>query len=294
MPERLARTRPDLRLSPDELRTLLACADTGSFSAASRRVHRTQSTVSAQIARVEAEVGEPVFERRPRGVVPTERGELLIGYARRLLALQHEMTDALSGLQPSGRLRLGLSEYVLATRAAEAVRRLAQRFPRLALSARVAQSVELERLLAAGELDLVVATTLRRTPPAAGRLIGSDALAWVAAEPLRFPPRAEVPLVLLDTGCAVHRHACSVLTKAGFRPRVAFVASGVLGVHAAVAAGLGVGCLNHASIPAPLQRLGSASGLPEAGRLHTCLLQRAGGDGPRPPAAVVAAFVDAF
>lgn len=285
---------PEIRLSPDELRTLLACAETGSFSAASRRVHRTQSTVSAQVARIEAEVGAPVFERRPRGVVPTERGELLIGYARRLLALQHEMTDALSGLQPAGRLRLGLSEYVLAARAADAVRRLAQRFPRLSLSARVAQTAELERQLAAGELDLVLGTTLNRTPPSAGRMLGSEPLAWIASAPLRFAPRTEVPLVLLDPSCAVHRHACHTLARAGLRPRVAFVASGVLGVHAAVAAGLGVGLLNRAAIPPDLHRLGAASGLPDAGRLHTCVLQRTGDASARPSPAVVAALVGAF
>jgi DNA-binding transcriptional LysR family regulator len=65
------------------LRYFLEVFATGSVNAAARRLYVASSAISRQIARLEHEVGAPLFERRPAGVVATEAGHVFAGYARR-------------------------------------------------------------------------------------------------------------------------------------------------------------------------------------------------------------------
>jgi hypothetical protein len=74
-------------LDIDLLRSFAAVADTGSFTAAAELVARTQSAVSVQIKRLEEIVGRRVFERSSRSLALTPAGEMLLGYARRILDL---------------------------------------------------------------------------------------------------------------------------------------------------------------------------------------------------------------
>jgi len=77
------------------LRSFVSVVDAGGFTRAGERVHRTQSTVSQQIKRLEEDVGQPLLKRTARDVTPTEAGERLLSYARRLLSLAEEARDVL-------------------------------------------------------------------------------------------------------------------------------------------------------------------------------------------------------
>jgi DNA-binding transcriptional LysR family regulator len=70
-------------LLPTPLHYFLEVARTGSISEASERLHVATSAISRQIAKLEQDVGAPLFERRPRGMVLSEAGEILAAYARR-------------------------------------------------------------------------------------------------------------------------------------------------------------------------------------------------------------------
>ncbi|MGE8474408.1 MAG: LysR family transcriptional regulator, partial [Paraburkholderia hospita] len=80
------------------LKTLVCVVDEGSFTRAGDRVHRTQSTVSQQVRRLEELVDRTLLMRDRTGnqVTATEHGELLTQYARRLIALSQEAQDALA------------------------------------------------------------------------------------------------------------------------------------------------------------------------------------------------------
>src|SRR5258708_34429906 len=72
------------------LRSFVSVVDSGGFTRAGERVHRTQSTVSQQIKRLEEDVGQPLLNRTAKDVTPTEAGERLVSYARRLFSLPEE------------------------------------------------------------------------------------------------------------------------------------------------------------------------------------------------------------
>jgi DNA-binding transcriptional LysR family regulator len=71
----------------DLLRSFVSVVDAGGFTKASERVHRTQSTVSQQIKRLEDQLGRPLLQRNGKQATLTEEGERLLSYARRILAL---------------------------------------------------------------------------------------------------------------------------------------------------------------------------------------------------------------
>ncbi|BDA86078.1 hypothetical protein Sa4125_36200 [Aureimonas sp. SA4125] len=80
--------RPALDL--DLARTFVAICETGNFSTAAERVCRTPSAISLQVKRLEDMLGRMLFRREARSVTLTSDGEILLDYARRLLALSDE------------------------------------------------------------------------------------------------------------------------------------------------------------------------------------------------------------
>src|SRR3989442_3285478 len=94
-------------------------AELGSFSRAADALSLTQPTVSEHVRALEDELGVQLLDRLGRGATPTHAGRLLLGYARRMLALQREARQALDQFQGrmSGELVVGGStipgEYVL-------------------------------------------------------------------------------------------------------------------------------------------------------------------------------------
>src|ERR1700736_6347643 len=101
------------------LRSFVSVVDSGGFTRAGERVHRTPSTVSQQIKRLEDDVGQPLLNRNGKDVTPTEAGERLLSYARRLLSLAEEARDVMARPGHEGAVRLGIPEDFAAYRLAK-------------------------------------------------------------------------------------------------------------------------------------------------------------------------------
>lgn len=88
-------------LNSPALEYFLEVVRTGSVNEASRRLLVAGSAISRQIGKLEQEIGVPLFERRPRGMVPSEAGALLAAYARRATL---ETDQVLAEIRGRGRL----------------------------------------------------------------------------------------------------------------------------------------------------------------------------------------------
>src|SRR5262249_60362871 len=97
-------------LDIDLLRSFVSVVDAGGFTRAGERVHRTQSTVSQQIRRLEETLGCDLLDRNSRQATPTEEGERLLSYARRILSLAEEARGVVARPVSDGVVRLGLPE----------------------------------------------------------------------------------------------------------------------------------------------------------------------------------------
>jgi DNA-binding transcriptional LysR family regulator len=96
-----------------QLETFLAVAQTGSFSAAAKRMHRTQPAVSQLVRKLEEEVGEALFDRSSRDGMLTDAGKVLEEYAVKMLNLRSEASASLQELRQfqRGTLAIAANEF---------------------------------------------------------------------------------------------------------------------------------------------------------------------------------------
>jgi DNA-binding transcriptional LysR family regulator len=248
-------------LDMDLLRSFVSVVDAGGFTRAGERVHRTQSTVSQQIRRLEDALGRELLHRNGKQATPTEEGERLLSYARRILALAEEARDVVARPSADGVVRLGIPEDFAAYRLAELLSGFARARPGLRLDVRCGLSVRLASDLERGELDL----GLYKRDVGDGEAIACwpERLHWVTSA--RHPVDARsgtVPLAVYEQGCLYRNRAIHTLEAAARTWHVAYTSPNLSGIQAAVSAGLGVSILPDVSILATHRVLGRKDGLP--------------------------------
>src|ERR1700719_3531440 len=248
-------------LDLDLLRSFVSVVDAGGFTRAGERVHRTQSTVSQQIRRLEETLGHPLLHRNGKQATPTEEGERLLSYARRILALEQEARDVVARPARDGVVRLGIPEDFAAYRLTELLSDFARSRPSLRLDVRCGLSVQLRRALERGELDL--ALFKRDAGESGGIAAWPERLRWVTSRrhPIDFR-RDPLPLVMFEQGCLYRNRAINALETVGRAWHIAYTSPNVFGIQAAVSAGLGVSILPEVAILPDHNVLGAGDGFP--------------------------------
>ncbi|CAB3923904.1 LysR substrate-binding domain-containing protein [Achromobacter deleyi] len=228
-------------LDLDLLHSFVSVVDAGGFTRAGERVHRSQSTVSQQIRKLEETLECALFVRDGRQVHLTEDGERLLGYARRMLALSTEVREAVSGRKRVEVIRLGIPDDFAADTLTAIVAQFSRARPAVQLSVRCDLTVALTRGLDRGDLDIAL---LKREPGAGSALAAwPEHLHWIAG-PGDLPAATEpVPLVAFPQGCIYRNRAIHALEQAGRRWRIAYESPNLMGLQAALAGGLGVALL---------------------------------------------------
>jgi DNA-binding transcriptional LysR family regulator len=230
------------------LRSLAIGIDLGSFAKAADRVGRSTSAVSAQIKKLEEQAGTPLFRKSGRGLALTDAGEVVLGYARRLVELNDEATTAVRGVNLEGWVGLGLQEDFGEAILPEVLGRFARAHSKVRIEARVARNAELCERIASNELDLALVWGESGLPGlgtevgTSGNLIASPAMCWIGSStlPLNYAATEPIPLVAFNGPCLFFSTATAALDQAGIPWRVAFTSPSLAGLWAAAAAGLGV------------------------------------------------------
>ncbi|RAU37500.1 transcriptional regulator LrhA [Enterobacter sp. RIT418] len=252
--------RPIMNLDLDLLRTFVAVADLNTFAAAAAAVCRTQSAVSQQMQRLEQLVGKELFARHGRNKLLTEHGIQLLGYARKILRFNDEACMSLMFSNLQGVLTLGASDESADTILPFLLNRVSSVYPKLALDVSVKRNAFMIEMLKENEVDLVVTThrpgqfdclTLRTSPTH-----------WYCAAEYVLQKGEPIPLVLLDDPSPFRDMVLTALNKANIPWRLAYVASTLPAVRAAVKAGLGVTARPVEMMSPDLRVLGKSDGLP--------------------------------
>lgn len=254
------------------LRTFVAVVDSGGFARAGARRHLTQSTVSQQMKRLAEQAGQPLFSASGRRRVPTPAAEVLLGYARRLVALHDDAARALEAGAASDSLRIGVTQDFAEARLPAALRAFASRQPRSRVEVRVGASSELSRLVEAGALDLAVvfagAAETRASAP-----LSREKGRWLAGRGFVPPgPGGPWPLALFDSPCVFRDAALAAFDAAGLPFRVVYSTPSLSGLLAAVRAGLAITLRLSRHSQKGLRTLGEKQGLPGAGTFRVALV----------------------
>ncbi|GLC92089.1 transcriptional regulator [Cupriavidus sp. TA19] len=237
----------------DQLRTFVTVADSGSLSAAAPRLFLSQSSVSEQLRKLEERAGVPLLSRGRHGAVPTPAGARLLEHARRILALNELALQELRGHALEGELRLAVTDYFRPGEIAGMLRRLRERYPYLRLHVTVMKSAAIDAAAEMDAFDIGLSMRLPRARDTQGKstrgtVLRREPLAWVAASGESDALPATLPLVLLPDTCSLHQFVVQLLLRKRLPFEIAHSASGVAGLHLALAAGLGLSCLNASAI----------------------------------------------
>lgn len=257
-------------LNIELLRTFLAVVESNSFTAAAQSLGLRQSTVSGHIARLERALGRTVLMRDTHRVAPTPDGQALIGFARDVVGAQDRLCTFFSPSGLRGRIRLGVSEdYTLST-LAHVLARFAERHDAVDLQITVGLSRALYQSYDAGELDVIFCKRRRGDPR--GALAWAERLIWTG-QPGFVPDRAKpLPLVLYPPPSMTRTLALDALEAAGRSWRIACTSSSLMGLRAAVEAGLGVAPHSAQAMPPGLAAVPAAAGLPALGEVEFVVL----------------------
>lgn len=243
------------------LRSFIAVAESGSFTRAAERLHRTQSAVSAQIRRLEEQAGCALLTRSTRSVVLTAKGETLLGYARTILHLNEDARARMEGPKFAGTIRIGASEDFASTWLPHVLRRFKASNPGVVLEVEVGIPSVLFQALDEERLDLVLGSRCHRE--ARGWRLWREPLVWAFAEHDIIASHEALPLAFFPEPCPFREAAIAALASNPYPWRIAYVSPSISSVRAAALAGLAVTPLPRSALGSGLREMGLEDGLPE-------------------------------
>lgn len=245
-------------LQIDWLKCFVAVVDTGSFSNAAPEVYRSQSAVSMQLKKLEAAVERQLLVRDARHLQLTPDGQVLLGYARRILDLHADAQTAFSGNELTGRIRLGVPDDYAAKYLTPVLKRFAPRHGAVEIELDCEQSTSLIPRVESGDLDLALVS---RDHSRRGTLLFHEPMVWVGSPQFDVWRRDPLPIATYE-GTSLARHsAINSLALQGRQYKVIYNSSSLAGQLASVESGLAVAVLTRCSAPEHLEILGVEHGL---------------------------------
>jgi DNA-binding transcriptional LysR family regulator len=249
-----------------QLAAFCAVVERKSFSQAAERLGVSQPAVSLQIRSLEQRLGHQLLDRSGRRVEPTEAGRRLYRSAQRLLALEEQLLEEVTGAADGtlrGRLELGASsgpgETVLPLLLCE----FQQLHPETTVALSVSDTHTVVELVARRELELGVVGAARRHRSVSFEPFFRDEVVLACPPRHRFAGRAvsldelrAEPLILMQEGAGVRQVIEDELRGAGVRLRdldIRLELGLQESVRSAVRAGYGVTFISRSAIESDLE-----------------------------------------
>lgn len=268
------------------LRSFIILAETQSFTRTAERVHRSQSAVSMQIAKLEEILDCSLFDRDKRNVRLTIEGEKLRSYASQILALSDSLIDRFDGSEVEGNINFGSPEdfatYYLPSILADFVKA----YPRIMLNVNCELTLSLIKQFEKKKYDLIV---IKQEPDKIHKNaipLWREQLVWAGGDVsdrdssfksiVKKYSRSDsvFPLVLSPPPCVYRQGALDALDKLSIRWKVVYTSPSFAGARAAVKAGLGYAVFPRKMIADELVVLEQSRGWPKLKDAEICLLAK--------------------
>jgi DNA-binding transcriptional LysR family regulator len=262
----------------DAMRTMVVGTELGSFAKAAIRLGRSQSAISMQMKRLEEQAGRPLFRRNGRNLVPTEAGDALLAYARRIVDLHDEAAVTLGSTAVEPLIRLGLPQDFFEDVMPRAITKFSRLRAHVHVEVRAGRNYALEEEVNTAQLDMAL-VFFRHGRPAPGELLISLPTYWLAGERFVKSTAAlsnEIPLVLFDHPCLFRQSAIHALDDVGKRWRLALTTPSLPGVWGALRFGHGVSVRTMHEVPKDIRQVGVEFRLPRLPAIDLRLVVRSG------------------
>ena len=244
------------------LRSFLAVSDHGGVTRAAAALNLTQSAVSMQLKRLEELMGIELLDRSNRKIALTAAGEQLLGYARRMIALNDEVVGRLTDQVYEGEIMLGVPHDIVYPVIPRVLQRFNAAFPRVNVNLRSSSTMKLLEALSRGEVDLILTTEEEVQP--GGETLTEMPLRWTGAQNGQAWKKTPLRLAFCSV-CIFRPIVLRKLNEAGIDWEMAVESEDDRAVEALVSADLAIGALLEDSIPPHLEPITAAKALPDLG-----------------------------
>lgn len=248
-------------LDTDQLRTLVAIADTGNFTRAAEEVNKTQAAVSMQMRRLEDTVGRPLFVKNGRVNRLTPDGEHLLEYARRIISLSNEAMTVFTEPELAGHVRIGTPDDYAERFLPGIFARFARTHPLVEVEIICQASYVLLERIQNREIDLAIAT--HGDCGSHGDVIRREKLCWVGSPRHKAEERDVLPIAAGPATCSWRQSAARALDAANRPYRILYTSPSATALSAAVMSGLAITVLPESAVRPGMRRLGTEDGFPE-------------------------------
>jgi DNA-binding transcriptional LysR family regulator len=275
-------------LENDVLRTFVAISETGSFTAAAEQVFRTPSAVSMQIKKLEEQLSVSLFRRDARSVSLTPHGEMLLSYAKRMLALSNEAVSRFLMPEMNGVVRLGAPDDIGELILPGILMHLSKTWPHLAIEVTIDGSVALKKAIDEKRLDLTLFNFLDGIQANSSLRVMTEDLVWAGKKHGQAYLKSPLPVSVWNEGCIWRQRALDELTNRGMAFRVAYFCGHHIGQMAAIRADIAVAPLARFLLQDDMVELTERDGLPSLGTYDIGIALR---DDANAPVRAVADYV---
>lgn len=244
------------------LRAFATVGEVGGVTRAAGLLHLTQSAVSMQIRRLEEALGRDLFDRAGRGVTLTADGEQLLGYARRMLALNDEIWARFTDAAFEGEIVLGVPNDVVYPALPPVLQRFHAEYPRMKVTLVSSYTRRLKQMFARGDADVILTT--EQDVDRGGRTLRSLPMVWAGA-PGGQAWRQRPLRLAFETSNIFRAGVEAALDRAGIPWEIAVTSEMSRTIEVSCAADLAVHALLEGTVPATLAQIDHAGTLPEIG-----------------------------
>jgi DNA-binding transcriptional LysR family regulator len=248
-------------LDTDQLRSFMAIVDTGSFTRAAERVHKTQSAVSMHIRRLEEQLGRALFVKNGRGVKLSGDGDRLVDFAREMLRIEASAMMQVGQKGLSGQVRLGIPDDYAEVFMPSIMEGFARKHPFVEVSVICEGSLALAERVRSHELDVALVTDCAAIHNV--DIVREEPLVWVAHPRFAIVPGEPLPLALGAVTCQWRQLAEEALEKAGRDFRILLVSNNYSAIGPMIRTRLAMSVLPLGAVREGMKVLGPSDGLPD-------------------------------
>ena len=286
---------PDLDL--DLVRCFVTVVKTGGFTRASKELHLTQSAITLKIKRLEDLLQRRLFSRTTKPLALTPEGQVVLGYASRLLDLNLELFQRLAKPREIGVLRLGIVQHFGYHFLPVWLSEFKKDWPGARLVTDMGTTADLLKGLEEERFDLVIAPAgyatsaqSRMASMLQEQYLQKEPLIWVQAERSKIDAAKDpVPLITFGPLCRFRPIAVEALRKAGRSWEIVYDSPSISSVQMAVEADLGLSILSPFWLVPGIDIAGKKAKLPPLPTSHLALYSRK--SPPQPSVQRLASFL---
>ena len=227
------------------LNTFVIAAETGKLNLTAEMTYRSHSAVSTQIKKLETQIGTPLFIRNKNSLTLTKGGEILLDNARKILNLNDNTFELLTGTTWDGTISIGVPTDYASLFMTELYPTIQQQLPGYQINVDYCRSREIRKKIYERKIDMgIVAMEPQYEDDI---FLWEEQLHWVCAKTFKRPTNY-FPVALFSDDCIINNHSLYCLKKSNIPFKIVFTSTMLDNIANCVKTGHAISLLPDSSI----------------------------------------------